>query len=71
MSHHRVYISRRDQKSESRSSELLERLSGLIVGLREYDDRIARILQNACYYSRAEGWVVNVGITRNVYKIGA
>ena len=69
MRHHRVYITACNKEAKSRSAESLKVLGTLIVGLGEDSNSKALRLQDTRDYCNAKGGMINICITRNVYKV--
>ena len=69
--HHRIDVSRADQKAQSRAAVLPEGICAFIIRLRKHGDPKARILQHPRDDRRAEGGVIYVGVAADVDEIGS
>lgn len=71
MIHHRIDIPRADKKAEPRLAELFKIVTGVPVGLCDYADCITETFQKSAYYRVRKTRVVNICVTRYVYKVKA
>ena len=68
---HRVNVARRDEKAESGLAKALDVVKGLPVRLCQNCDAVTRRLKHTRYYGNAKRGMIDVGIPRNIYKIGS
>lgn len=71
MIHHRIDIPRADKKAESRLAEFFKIITGVPIGLCDYADGITETFQKSADHRVRKTRVVNICVTRYIYKVKA